>query len=132
MTIVIVCLFIATLMPILAKAPLAIAMNKERGGYDNRNPRQQQKSLLGFGARAKAAHENCFEALIMFTPGALAVLVTNNAGQLAEYFAIAFVASRLAYLFAYYFNKHVLRSTFWGVGFISSLALVWLAIPSLQ
>ena len=92
MTIIIICLFIATLMPILAKAPLAMAMNKA-GGYDNRNPREQQKTLSGFGARAKAAHENCFEALIMFTPGALAVLVTNNAGQLAEYVAIAFVVA---------------------------------------
>ena len=128
MTIVIICLFIATAMPILAKAPMAIAMNKEKGGYDNRHPREQQKRLSGFGARAKAAHENCFEALIMFTPGALAVLVTNNAGQLAEYFAIAFVVSRLAYLLAYYFDKHVMRSTFWGIGFISSLALIWLAI----
>ena len=128
MSIIIICLFIATLMPILAKAPLAFAMNKA-GGYDNRNPREQQRSLSGFGARAKAAHENCFEALIMFTPGALAVLVTDNAGQLAEYFAIAFVASRLAYLFAYYFDEHVLRSTFWGIGFISSMSLVWLAIP---
>ena len=128
MSIIIICLFIATLMPILAKAPLAMAMNKA-GGYDNRNPRQQQKSLSGFGARAKAAHENCFEALIMFTPGVLLVLVTNNAGQLAEYFAIAFVASRTAYLFAYYFDKHILRSSFWGIGFISSLALIWLAIP---
>jgi uncharacterized MAPEG superfamily protein len=129
MTIVIICLFIATFMPILAKAPLAIAMNKIKGGYDNRNPREQQKFLSGFGARAKAAHENCFEALIMFTPGALAVLVTNNTGQLAEYFAIGFVASRLAYLLAYYFDKHVLRSIFWGMGFISSLSLIWLAIP---
>ncbi|AGH42811.1 MAPEG family protein [Paraglaciecola psychrophila] len=128
MSIIIICLFIVTVMPILAKAPLALAMSKA-GGYDNRNPREQQKSLSGFGARAKAAHENCFEALIMFTPGALAVLVTNNAGQLAEYFAIAFVASRLAYLVAYYFDKHVLRSTFWSIGFISSLSLVWLAIP---
>jgi uncharacterized MAPEG superfamily protein len=129
MTIVIICLFIATFMPILAKAPMALVMNKEKGGYDNRNPREQQKFLLGFGARAKAAHENCFEALIMFTPGALAVLATDSAGQLAEYFAIAFVVSRLAYLLAYYFDKHVLRSTLWGVGFISSLALIWLAIP---
>ncbi|MFT4746923.1 MAG: putative MAPEG superfamily protein [Congregibacter sp.] len=128
MTIVIICLFIATFMPILAKAPMAIAMNKEKGGYDNRHPREQQKCLSGFGARAKAAHENCFEALIMFTPGALAVLITNNVGQLAEYFAIAFVVSRLAYLLAYYFDKHVIRSIFWGIGFISSLALIWLAI----
>ncbi|WP_339718953.1 MAPEG family protein [uncultured Paraglaciecola sp.] len=128
MTIIIICLFIATAMPIIAKAPLAIAMNKA-GGYDNRNPREQQKSLTGFGARAKAAHENCFEALIMFTPGALLVLITNNTGQLAEYFAIGFVVSRIVYLFAYYADKHLLRSCSWGIGFISSLALICLAIP---
>lgn len=128
MTTVIICLFIATLMPILAKAPLAFAMNKA-GGYDNRNPREQQKSLSGFGARAKAAHENCFEALIMFTPGALAILVTNNTGQVAEYLAIGFVVSRLGYLLAYYYDQHLLRSSFWTIGFICSLALIWLAIP---
>jgi uncharacterized MAPEG superfamily protein len=128
MTIIIICLFIATAMPIISKVPLALAMSKA-GGYDNRNPREQQKSLSGFGARAKAAHENCFEALIMFTPGALLVLVTNNTGQLAEYFAIAFVVSRFFYLVAYYVDKHLFRSACWGIGFISSLALVWLAIP---
>lgn len=126
---IIICLFIATLMPILAKAPLAIAMNRASGGYDNRHPREQQKGLTGFGARAKAAHENCFEALIMFTPGALAVLVTNNAGQLAEYFAMAFVLARFAYLIAYYFDQHLLRSSFWFIGFLSSIGLIWLAIP---
>jgi uncharacterized MAPEG superfamily protein len=128
MTIILICLFIATALPIIAKAPLALAMNKT-GGYDNRNPREQQKSLSGFGARAKAAHENSFEALIMFTPGALAVLVTNNAGQLAEYFAMAFVVARIIYLLAYYYDKHLVRSSSWGIGFISSLALIWLAIP---
>ena len=43
MTIVIICLFITTFMPILAKAPMAMAMNKVTGGYDNRHPREQQK-----------------------------------------------------------------------------------------
>ena len=34
-------LFIAMLLPFLAKAPLAAAMQKA-GGYDNHNPRAQQ------------------------------------------------------------------------------------------
>lgn len=128
MTIVLICLFIATLMPIIAKAPLAYAMNKEKGGYNNRHPREQQKTLSGFGARAKAAHENSFEALLMFTPGALAVITTNTAGQTAEYLAIAFIGARLIYLLAYWFDAHIVRSTFWGIGFICSLALIWQAI----
>jgi uncharacterized MAPEG superfamily protein len=128
MTIILICLFIATIMPILSKAPLALAMNKEKGGYNNRNPRDQQKRLTGFGARAKAAHENSFEALMMFTPGALAIIATNSTSNMAEYFAMAFVAARIAYLLAYWFDLHIVRSTFWALGFFASLGLIGLAI----
>lgn len=129
MTIILICLFIATLLPILAKAPLAKAMGKEQGGYNNSAPREQQKKLSGFGARARAAHENSFEALIMFTPGALAVIATNSIGTTAEYVAMAFIAARVAYLFAYLYDIPLLRSIFWAVGFLASLSLIWLAIP---
>jgi uncharacterized MAPEG superfamily protein len=128
MTILLICLFIATLMPILAKAPLALAMSKEKGGYNNRHPREQQKTLTGFGARAKAAHENSFEALIMFTPGVLAVIATQSAGQIAEYLAMIFILARTVYLLAYWWDVHLLRSSAWGIGFICSLALIWQAM----
>lgn len=129
MTILLICLFVATLMPILAKAPLAKAMNDLKGGYNNKTPREQQKLLPGFGARAKAAHENSFEALIMFTPGALAVIATNSVGSMVEYLAIGFIIARLGYLLAYWFNIHVLRSSCWAVGFFISLGLILLSIP---
>lgn len=63
MTILIICLFIAMVLPIVAKIPVAIAMNNA-GGYDNNHPRAQQAKLTGFGARALAAHQNAFESLI--------------------------------------------------------------------
>jgi uncharacterized MAPEG superfamily protein len=129
MTIILICLLIATLMPILAKGPLSMAMSKEPGGYDNRHPREQQKKLSGFGARAMAAHENCFEALIMFTPGALAVIATGATGYLAQNLAMVFIVARMGYLLAYWFNVHTLRSVLWAVGFICSLSLIWIAIP---
>jgi len=66
MTILIYCAFVAMLLPFASKMPLAYAMNKA-GGYDNKNPRAQQDKLEGFGARAKAAHYNSYEALIMFS-----------------------------------------------------------------
>lgn len=128
MTTLLVCLFIATLLPILAKAPLAYAMAKLGGGYNNRNPRGQQAMLEGFGARAKAAHENSFEALIMFTPGALACIAVGKLGYWVETTAIIFVCARVAYLLCYWYDAHIARSSFWGVGFISSLALIILAI----
>ncbi|MCW8091760.1 MAPEG family protein [Alteromonas sp. ASW11-130] len=129
MTILLVCLFIATLMPILAKAPLAYAQNKMQGGYDNRHPRGQQANLKGFGARAKAAHENCFEALVMFAPGVLACVATETLGSMVTNLAIVFVIARTIYLFAYWFNIHLLRSSAWLVGFGVSLALIYFAIP---
>jgi uncharacterized MAPEG superfamily protein len=129
MSTILICLLIATLMPVLAKIPLSIAMNKKQGGYDNRYPREQQKLLTGFGARSFAAHANCFEALILFVPGALAVIVTQSAGYLAQYTAIVFIVARFGYLCAYWFNLHILRSILWTIGYIASLFLIWLAIP---
>tara|TARA_R110001632_G_scaffold3242_1_gene14596 strand:- start:33290 stop:33679 length:390 start_codon:yes stop_codon:yes gene_type:complete len=129
MTTILVCLLVATLLPILAKIPLTIAMNKEQGGYDNHHPREQQKHLTGFGARAAAAHANCFEALVLFVPGALAVLITQSAGHLAEYSAMLFIAARIGYLCAYWSNLHLVRSILWAIGYIASLNLLWLAIP---
>lgn len=58
------CLFIAMLLPYLAKGPVAWAMVKA-GGYDNHHPRTQQAQLTGFGARALAGHQNAFESLLI-------------------------------------------------------------------
>lgn len=117
-------LFIATILPIIAKAPLAYAMFKDRG-YNNRYPRSQQAGLTGFGARAKAAHENSFEALLMFSPGVLAVLALDVATEWTQYCAIAFIFARIMYLIMYWIDVHIARSLFWGVGFFASLAILW-------
>lgn len=127
MDIVLISLFIATILPILTKAPLAWAMNKE-GGYDNRYPREQQAKLQGFGARAQAAHLNSFEALIMYTPGALAVVALNAATQMMQYYAMAFIVARIAYCIMYWLDQDKLRSVFWGVGLLCSLLMMWHAM----
>lgn len=122
-----IALFIAVLLPILAKVPLAIAQIKT-GRYDNRNPRSQQASLSGFGARAKAAHENSFEALILFTPGVLVIVALNVATELAQYAAILFVFARIVYLLMYWIDQHIMRSIAWALGYGASLFLVWEAM----
>jgi len=123
MDIVLISLFIATIMPIIAKVPLALEMHKLKG-YDNRYPREQQDKLSGFGARCTAAHYNSFEALTMYAPGALAVIAVNGVTQLTEYYAMAFVFARFCYLLMYWMDQHILRSLFWFVGFASSLLLL--------
>ena len=127
MQIIVLCLFIATLLPILAKGPVAWAMYRQFGRYDNRHPREQQAALEGLGARAKAAHYNSFEALVMFSPGALAVLALGAVTPTVEYMALGFVACRLAYLACYWLNMDRLRSSFWTLGFGLSLAMIWQA-----
>ena len=123
----IISLFFATVMPILAKAPLAYAMARS-GKYNNRYPRSQQATLDGFGARAKAAHENCFEALILYAPGVLAVLALDVATQWAQACAVTFIVARIMYVLMYLLDIHLLRSVFWLVGFSTSLLILWEAI----
>jgi len=127
MTIVVICMAIVVFMPMLAKVPLALAMNKS-GGYDNRLPREQQKALTGLGARSKAAHENCFEATTFFAPTVLLVLALNAVNDTTAYLCIAFVVCRLVYLACYWADWHLARSVFWGFGMITIAAHYFLIL----
>lgn len=124
---ILLCLFISCLLPFVAKVPLAYAQYQS-GGYNNRLPREQQRSLSGFGARARAAHENAFEALIVFAPCALAVLVTQAVSAYTETLAMVFVAARVAYNLCYLLDWDKLRSTVWMVGIVCSFLMLWEAM----
>lgn len=128
MSILIWCLFITILLPILSKGPVAYAQNK-LGRYDNNNPRAQQATLTGFGARALAAHQNAFESLILFAPALLLAIATNNTGSLIEQLAITHVIARLCYHILYLLNWGTLRSLVWFIGFGTTLAIVLQCLP---
>jgi len=124
MTTLIICLFIAALLPFIAKVPLAIAMHKA-GGYNNNHPRAQQAKLTGFGARALAAHQNAFESLIIFAPAVLLAIATQNTGSFIEDLAITHVIARVLYNIAYLVNIGTIRSIIWAVGMISSFTIIY-------
>jgi uncharacterized MAPEG superfamily protein len=128
MTILIICLLIALLLPILAKAPVAFAMSK-LGGYNNNHPREQQQKLTGFGARALAAHQNAFESLILFTPAIILAIATNNTEMSVCMLAIIHVVSRVLYNLFYLVDWHLLRSIVWAVATLASYAIVAQCIP---
>jgi uncharacterized MAPEG superfamily protein len=128
MTTLIWCLFIACLLPLLAKGPVAYAMNK-LGGYNNNHPREQQSKLTGFGARALAAHQNAFESLIIFAPAVLLAIATHHTGDNVALLAIVHVCARIAYNILYLMNIDKLRSLVWFVATISSFSIIWLSIP---
>lgn len=124
MDILIICLLISLILPYLAKIPVAIAMIK-LGGYDNNHPRNQQSQLTGFGARALAAHQNAFEAIILFAPAVLLAITTQNLGSFIQQLAIIHVVSRVIYTALYIMNYGTLRSVVWTVATFCSLAIVW-------
>lgn len=128
MTTLIITLFIATLLPYVAKIPLAYAMHKS-GGYNNHYPREQQARLTGFGARAMAAHQNSFESLIVFSTAVLANLATDNVNPMIEQLAIAYIVLRVVYYFMYWYNLATLRSTVWFLGLLCSLTMLWHCVP---
>jgi uncharacterized MAPEG superfamily protein len=128
MTILIWCLFIATLLPFLAKGPVAFAMNK-LGGYNNNHPRDQQSELTGFGARALAAHQNAFESLIIFAPAVLLAIATHHTGENIALLAIAHVCARVAYNIFYLMDIDKLRSLVWFVATICSFTIIYQCIP---
>jgi uncharacterized MAPEG superfamily protein len=124
MTTLIICIFIALLLPFIAKLPVAIAMNK-LGGYDNNHPRNQQSKLTGFGARALAAHQNAFEAIIIFAPAVLLAISTGNTGEFIQQLAIIHIVARVFYNILYLLNIGLLRTLIWIVSLVCSLTIVW-------
>ncbi|MGF6220828.1 MAPEG family protein [Pseudomonas frederiksbergensis] len=117
------CVFISALLIFVAKIPVAKAMN-EQGGYNNHLPRQQQAQLTGFGARALAAHQNSFEAFMIFAVGVLVAHTTQTAGWLIDALAIVFVIARIIYLLCYWADLAWQRSLVWFVGLVCSLLLM--------
>ena len=117
------CVLISALLIFVAKIPVAKAMN-DQGGYDNHLPRQQQAQLTGFGARALAAHQNSFEAFMLFAVGVLMAHTTQTQGWLIDWLAIIFVIARVFYLLCYWTDLAWQRSLMWLVGLVCSLLLM--------
>lgn len=123
MTIPFWCILAAFLLTMASKGPLALAMARQPGGYDNHHPRDQQAALTGWGRRALAAHLNGFEA---FPPFAAGVLVAAAAGAdpvWSARLALLFVAARVLYLPLYLLDLDRVRSAVWTVGFLATVGL---------
>lgn len=128
MSVPILCLLLAALLIVISKVPVAVAMARLDGRYDNRNPRAQQARLKGFGARALAAHQNTIEAFPVFAAGVLAALWSGADGFMTSALAIVFIVARVVYLLLYWYDWDKVRSLVWGLGLVASLWLMALAL----
>lgn len=128
MNIPFLCVALAFLLLYLTKIPVAVAMGRSKGGYDNRHPRDQQAALAGWGRRAVAAQQNGFEA---FAPFAAAVLIAHTVGAdpvWSARLAVLFITARVVYIGLYLANWASLRSTVWMTGTLCTAGLFYLAI----
>lgn len=127
MNLLIICLMLAALAPILAKAPMMRAMMKETG-YDNHHPRAQYANLTGYAARAHAGHQNAFESLILFAPAVVLAVATDNTGVWVQAFAVAHLLLRGVYHWLYLANLSTARSTIWAAATLCSFAIMGLSL----
>lgn len=116
------CVSISALLIFVARVPVTREMKAQ--GYDNHNPRAQQAKLSGLGARAVAAHQNCWEAFTLFAVAVLMAHTTQTQGWLIDLLAILFVITRVLYLFLYWNDKSSPRSLVWLVGLICTFLIM--------
>jgi len=129
MTLIIGSVILSALFIMISKIPLAIAMAKQKEGYNNSTPRAQQSNLDDAGSRALGAHQNCIEAFPLFATGVLLALWGSADIETVQYLCGAFIFARIVYLACYLLNLDKLRSAVWSIGFISSIWLMALALP---
>ncbi|WP_071190639.1 MAPEG family protein [Trichormus sp. NMC-1] len=114
---------------VLIYAPfLLVAYARARIGYDISAPRAMFDKLPPYAQRATWAHQNSFEAFMIFAAAALMAYVTGVNSSMAVMAALAFIPARLLYSIFYILNIPLLRSLMFGIGSFSSATLFYLSI----
>lgn len=107
---------------------LAVSYARVRVGLDLAAPRAMFDKLPPYAQRATWAHQNSFEAFMIFTAAALMAYVTGLDSAVAVGAAIAFVGARLLYSVFYIANVPLVRSLMWAIGILSSGILIVLSL----
>lgn len=97
-------------------------------GYDIAAPRALFDKLPAYAQRATWAHQNSFEAFMLFAAAALMAYVTGVESSLATIAAFAHVTARLFYSLFYILNIPILRSLMFGVGSAGTATLFILSL----
>lgn len=107
---------------------LVVGYGRIQLGYNASAPRTMFEKLPGYAQRATWAHENCFEALSIFTVAALMAYVTGVESSLATGSAIAFVIARVLYSVFYISDIPLARSLMFAVGNLCNGTLIVLSL----
>lgn len=107
---------------------LLVGYARVRVGFDLAAPRTMFDKLPPYAQRATWAHQNSFEAFMIFAAAALMAYVTDLDSTVAVGAAISFVIARLLYSVFYIVNIPLARSLMFGIGTISSGTLIVLSL----
>jgi uncharacterized MAPEG superfamily protein len=107
---------------------LVVVYGRVSVGYDVSAPRAMFDKLPPYAQRATWAHQNSFEAFMIFAAAALMAYVTGVDSPNAIYAAIAFVVARLLYSVFYILNVPFLRALMFAIGSTGSFTLMALSI----
>jgi uncharacterized MAPEG superfamily protein len=119
------CLLIVMVLPLVLAGTGGYFRNKQLGGIDNDDPREQITKLAGAGSRAYAAQQNAWEALALFTAAVLTAHVLSADPTKSAYLAMAFVGFRILHAICYIGGAATVRSLM----FMGSLvSVVWLFV----
>ena len=107
---------------------LLVGYARVQVGYDIAAPRAMFDKLPPYAQRATWAHQNAFEAFMIFSAAALSAYVTGVNSPLAVGAAIAFVGARLFHSVFYIANVPLARSLMFAVGSLCSGTLIVLSL----
>ncbi|MCU0527270.1 MAG: MAPEG family protein [Elainella sp. Prado103] len=110
---------------------LVVAYGRVQVGYDVARPRALFDKLPGYAQRATWAHQNSFEAFMLFAAAALMAYVTQVNSSTAILAITAHLAARLFFSIFYILNIPVLRSLMFGIGSAGTVTLMILSLQQL-
>jgi uncharacterized MAPEG superfamily protein len=113
-----------------ARVKLATKMDNSMEMFQK--PRAMTEMLPDYAKRANWAHQNGFEALVVYSASSLAAVATGVDSPMAIYAAIAFLVARSLYPVFYILNNAPLRSMMFGIANICNIILFSLSITAVQ
>jgi uncharacterized MAPEG superfamily protein len=109
---------------------LVVAITRFQVGFDISAPRAAFDKMPDYGKRATWAHQNSWEAFILYSAAALMAYTTHQESPTVVNCAIGFTVARLFYSIFYIINFPIGRSLMFGVGSVAIFTLMSMSITS--
>jgi uncharacterized MAPEG superfamily protein len=127
-------LFYLLLSVILCFVQMLIAAagaNKQVGLPRLAGNREALPEMTGWAGRARRAHLNMIENLVLFAPLVLITAISGRANATTAMGALIFFWARLAYAVIYLIGVPWLRTLAWAVSVIGMVMIAWVLLQAL-